>query len=356
LYRFADSQTVPLGLKVNGAAVDTAPGTDQYVHLKRTWKAGDVVELDMPMPVRRVYPHDNVEADRGKVALMRGPITHCLEAVDNPNMDVLGVTLPPEAELWATHRSALLGGVTVLRGRGIDAAHRPVALTAAPYYAWANREKGAMTIWIGEGSTKLLKQGGKSPVKIFILAGQSNMEGQGVVELDDPKNYNGGKGNLEYVMAHSPLASMYTHLKDDDGNWTVRDDVWVRYKTPRQGLLTGGLTVGYTGYGEGSHIGPELQFGHVLGDYYDNQVLLIKTAWGGKSLFVDFRPPSSDGQVGPYYWQMLEEVNEALDNLKNDFSNYDGGGYEIAGFIWTQGWNDMCTPEAIQEYDENLQA
>jgi DUF1680 family protein len=52
-----------LGLKVNGAAVDTAPGTDQYVHLKRTWKAGDVVELDMPMPVRRVYPHDNVEAD-----------------------------------------------------------------------------------------------------------------------------------------------------------------------------------------------------------------------------------------------------------------------------------------------------
>jgi DUF1680 family protein len=169
LYHFTDSQTVSVRLKVNGVTVDAVPGKDGYVHLKRTWKAGDVVELDMPMPVRRVYAHDNVEADRGKVALMRGPITYCLEAVDNPNVDVLGVTLPPEAELWATHRSALLGGVTVLRGRGIDAENRPVTLTAVPYYAWANQEKGAMTVWIREGSGKLLKQSGKSPTKVFIL-------------------------------------------------------------------------------------------------------------------------------------------------------------------------------------------
>ena len=93
----------------------------------------------------------------------------------------------------------------------------------------------------------------------------------------------------------------------------MRDDVWIRYKTPNRGLLTGGLTIGYTGYGEGSHIGPELQFGHVVGDFYDNQVMLIKTAWGGKSLFADFRPPSSGGQVGPYYTQMLKEVQDALD-------------------------------------------
>jgi hypothetical protein len=172
--------------------------------------------------------------------------------------------------------------------------------------------------------------------------------------MDHPKHYNGGKGNLEHVMAHSPLAAWYAHLKDAAGQWTVRDDVWVRYRTAKRGLLTGPLTIGFTGYGGATHIGPELQFGHVVGDFYENQILLIKTAWGGKSLFVDFRPPSSGGQVGPYYIQMVREVREALANLKKDFPGYDGGEYEIAGFIWMQGWNDMCDPKAIPEYDTNL--
>ncbi|MBN2131056.1 MAG: glycoside hydrolase family 127 protein [Sedimentisphaerales bacterium] len=354
LYRFAESQAVDIELKVNGKTIDATPEPDGYVHLKRSWNAGDIVELEMPMPIRRVYAHEKIEADRGKVALMRGPIVYCLETVDHPDADVLSVTLPPEAELRAEHRAGLLGGVTALHGKGLDARHRPVTLTAVPYYAWTNREKGAMTVWIKEAPGTLLKQAGKSPVKVFLLAGQSNMQGQGVVEMDDPRDYNGGKGNLEYVMANSPFASMYAHLKDGKGKWTVRDDVWVRYKTPKQGLLAGGLTVGYTGYGHGSHIGPELQFGHVVGDFYDNQVMLIKTAWGGKSLFADFRPPSSGGQVGPCYTQMLEEVREALDNLRNDFPGYEDGGYEIAGFVWMQGWNDMCDPQAIPEYDKNL--
>jgi len=354
LYRFADSKVAPVGLKVNGKTIDATPREDGYVHLKRSWQAADVVELDMPMPIRRVCAHEKVLADQGKVSLMRGPIIYCIEAVDHPNVDVLSVTLPREAELRAEHRAGLLGGVTVLQGKGLDARHRPVALTAVPYYAWTNREKGAMTIWINEALGTPLEQAGKSPIKVFILAGQSNMQGQGVVEMDDPKDYNGGKGNLEYVMANSPLASMYTHLKDAKGKWTVRDDVWVRYKTPNRGLLTGGLTIGFTGYGGASHIGPELQFGHVVGDFYHNQVMLIKTAWGGKSLFADFRPPGSGGQVGPYYTQMLKEVQEALDNLNGDFPDYDGGGYEIAGFVWMQGWNDMCDPQAIPEYDKNL--
>jgi hypothetical protein len=198
-------------------------------------------------------------------------------------------------------------------------------------------------------------QAGKSPVKVFILAGQSNMQGQGVVDMDDPKSYNGGKGNLEYVMKHSPLAAMYKHLKDKDGKWVVRDDVWVSYKLDNGKLLTGGLTIGFTGYGGPHHIGPELQFGHVIGDFLDNQVLLIKTAWGGKSLYVDFRPPSSGGQVGPYYTKMIAEVREALGSIKEHFPDYDGQGYEIAGFVWQQGWNDMCTAPAIPEYAQNLQ-
>lgn len=210
-----------------------------------------------------------------------------------------------------------------------------------------------ITTFVVSISSVQAAQEGKSPVKVFILAGQSNMQGQGVVDMDHPKYYNGGKGNLEYVMKHSPLAAMYKHLKDKDGKWVVRDDVWVSHKTGHGKLLTGGLTIGFTGYGGKSHIGPELQFGHVIGDALDNQVLLIKTAWGGKSLYVDFRPPSSGGKVGPYYTQMIAEVREALASLKEHFPDYDGRGYEIAGFVWQQGWNDMCTAPAIPEYAQN---
>jgi hypothetical protein len=184
------------------------------------------------------------------------------------------------------------------------------------------------------------------PVKVFILAGQSNMEGQGVVSMDHEKHYNGGKGNLEWSMKHSASAPKMKHLKDADGQWVVRDDVTISFKV-KDKVRKGGLSVGYTGYGGSSHIGPELQFGHVIGDFYKEPVLLIKTAWGGKSLYADFRPPSSKGEVGPYYTKMIKEVRAALVDLK-------GQEYEIAGFVWQQGWNDMCTKAAIPEYAENL--
>ena len=75
--------------------------------------------------------------------------------------------------------------------------------------------------------------------------------------------------------------------------------------TASASTISGESVLGFTVYGGRHHFGPELQFGHVLGDYFDNQVLLIKTAWGGKSLYRDFRPPSSGGTVGPYYTKML---------------------------------------------------
>jgi hypothetical protein len=186
----------------------------------------------------------------------------------------------------------------------------------------------------------------KSPIKVFILAGQSNMEGQGVVSEDDPKNYNGGKGNLVWSMKYSKSADKMKRLKDENGNWVVRDDVQISFNVNGK-VRKGGLTVGYTGYGGSSHIGPELQFGNVMGDFLEEPVLLIKTAWGGKSLYVDFRPPSSGGTVGPYYAKMIEEVHAALNELGDQK-------YEIAGFVWQQGWNDMCTPPAIPEYAQNL--
>lgn len=184
------------------------------------------------------------------------------------------------------------------------------------------------------------------PTKVFILAGQSNMQGQGVVSMDHPKHYNGGKGNLEWSMKYSASADKMKHLKDSQGNWTVREDVQISYKS-KDKQRKGNLSIGYTGYGGSSHIGPELQFGHVMGDYFDEPVLLIKTAWGGKSLYVDFRPPSAGGQVGSYYKQMIEEIHEALRDL-------DDAPYELAGFVWMQGWNDMVNKSAIVEYADNL--
>jgi len=185
---------------------------------------------------------------------------------------------------------------------------------------------------------------GAAPVKVFILAGQSNMEGQAVADLDG-KNYNDGKGTLKALLADPAKAAMFKHLVGPDGKWTVRDDVRVRYKRERGPLLEGPLTMGFAVYGGTHHFGPELQFGHVIGDYSREPVLLIKTAWGGKSLYKDFRPPSSGGEVGPYYTKMIAEVREALAACKD---------YELSGFVWYQGWNDGCTKGAVPEYEQNL--
>ncbi len=193
-------------------------------------------------------------------------------------------------------------------------------------------------------------------VQVFILAGQSNMEGQGVVDMDHPRYYNGGKGILKNVMANPKNAGRYAHLKDAEGKWTVRDDVFVRFRN-RSGVMAGGLTIGFTGYGSKNsrhHIGPELQIGHRLGNAIGAPVLLIKTAWGGKSLHKDFRPPSAGGETGEYYKKMLAEVREGLANAATEFPALAGRELEIAGFIWFQGWNDMFNKEALADYEANL--
>jgi DUF1680 family protein len=151
LYRFADAEASSVTLKINGQPFDATPQADGYVHITRSWQRSDTVELDLPMPIRRVYAHEKVEVDRGKVALMRGPIVYCLEAVDHRELDVARLVLPRNALLHAEHHSDLLGGLTVLLGSARTDGKQPVALTAVPYYAWCNREKGPMTVWINEG-------------------------------------------------------------------------------------------------------------------------------------------------------------------------------------------------------------
>lgn len=179
------------------------------------------------------------------------------------------------------------------------------------------------------------------PVKVFILAGQSNMEGAGRVEGDP--NHNGGKGSLSFLAENDPE---YAHLRKGATGWKERDDVSIWF-LGRKGDLAPGFG------SRDSTIGPELGFGYVVGDAFEEPVLLIKTAWGGKSLAVDFRPPSSGGEVGPFYTQMLGHVKKVLEDLDKEFSQYKDG-YEIVGFGWHQGWNDGCDMAMCQEYKENM--
>ncbi len=93
------------------------------------------------------------------------------------------------------------------------------------------------------------------PLKVFILAGQSNMEGQGVVDLTG-KDYNDGKGTLATLMSDTAKKALFKHLKDDDGKWRVRDDVWVRYQPEGDPLRAGPLAFGFTPYADQHHFGP----------------------------------------------------------------------------------------------------
>lgn len=152
LYRFdhdAPGQDPGATLAVNGKSVAPRQVKQGYLQIRRRWQKGDVVELDLPMPVRRVRAHPNVEADRDRVALMRGPILYCFEAADN-SFDVLKLSLPKGASLKVEHQDALLGGVTVFHGQGLIEGKTAVNMTAIPYYVWSNRQAGAMTVWVPE--------------------------------------------------------------------------------------------------------------------------------------------------------------------------------------------------------------
>ena len=129
------------------------------------------------------------------------------------------------------------------------------------------------------------------------------MQGHGNI---NPPNTNGTLSNF----MDSNSSTMFQYIQNTDGSWATREDVWVRYDHENGELLADKLKVGYGGF-EGQ-IGPELGFGHLLGEHFQDQVLIIKTCWGGKSLAVDFRPPSSGGIVGPYYNQMISDITETI--------------------------------------------
>ncbi|HEY6955011.1 MAG TPA: sialate O-acetylesterase [Flavisolibacter sp.] len=187
----------------------------------------------------------------------------------------------------------------------------------------------------------------QSPVKVFILAGQSNMVGHGEVYASAARR---AAGSLEYEIAHDS-AGFYGNLRDKEGKWKKRPDVWVYFDRGEE-IKKGDLSVGY-GATDGE-IGPEFQFGNVVGDRVSSQVLLIKTAWGGKSLGIDFRPPGSGGTTGFFYKKMIADIQGVLNNLQTIFPQYRGQGYELSGFVWNQGWNDAGDSNLYNEYKANM--
>ena len=208
------------------------------------------------------------------------------------------------------------------------------------------------------------------PVKVFILAGQSNMEGKAPNTL------------LDYQAEAPETKDLFKHLRKD-GKWIVRDDVFIKF-LDRKGPLT-------IGYGSPGRTGAELEFGWMMGDHFDEPVLLIKAAWGGHSLVKLFRSPSAglpsdeklqaelaaaqdrvkkdneknkkndslptmDDVKKPYgssYRKMLAEVKEMFDNYETMFPELKGRKLELAGFVWFQGWNDMYGG-AENEYASNM--
>lgn len=206
-------------------------------------------------------------------------------------------------------------------------------------------------------------QDAAKPVRVFILAGQSNMEGAGLIKADPKRN--GGQGSLEFLVKDAATAKRFAPLVDSAGQWRTRDDVWISYLDRK-----GPLTVGF-GARKDETIGPELGFGWVMGDALDEPVLLIKCAWGGKSLAVDFRSPSAGkipyslGEkqdaaiaqdpaiVGKYYREILTLTKAALARVKELVPGSDGR-YEVVGFGWHQGWNDRVNDKFNAEYETNM--
>lgn len=160
LYAYVEPPAGAPSLKVNGQPVDLGSLDKGYALIARTWQAGDIVELSLPMPVRRVLANEAVEADRGLVAVERGPLVYCAEWTDNDGK-VANLVLPDGATLTAETRPDLLNGIVVIKGEAeamSEKAGRIVGekkpLTLIPYYAWANRGKGEMAVWLARDASK----------------------------------------------------------------------------------------------------------------------------------------------------------------------------------------------------------
>jgi Carbohydrate esterase, sialic acid-specific acetylesterase len=200
----------------------------------------------------------------------------------------------------------------------------------------------------------------KKRLKVFVLAGQSNMQGHAKVST------------FEHIGMDPATAPMLAVMLGADGKPKVCERVWISSigcGANEKAEQSGKLTAGFGAANAGPKIGPEFTFGLYMEKFTDAPILLIKTSWGGKSLNTDFRSPSAGPYVfnetqlaqfqkqgkdvaamkaekakatGVYYRLMIEHVKTVLADLKRVVPGYDASqGYELAGFAWFQGWNDL---------------
>ncbi|MBN2007959.1 glycoside hydrolase family 127 protein [candidate division KSB1 bacterium] len=146
LYHYTDESAYPVVLKINSEPIDLSINKG-FAIINRQWKDDDVVELILPMPIRRVVTDEKVADDRNKVALIRGPIVYCAEGVDNDG-ETLDLVIPDNAELAAEFQPELLDGITVIKGMVTDTYGKKRNLTEIPYYAWSHRGIGEMAVWM----------------------------------------------------------------------------------------------------------------------------------------------------------------------------------------------------------------
>lgn len=211
----------------------------------------------------------------------------------------------------------------------------------------------------------LVLPAGAKPLPVYILAGQSNMQGHAHVRTMD-------------VMALDPKsAPLLEKMRDKDGDPTVCKDIYISSIGSSDSEKTGRLTTGFGAEQRGPKIGPEFTFGLTVQEHLDGPALIIKTAWGGKSIHTDFRPPSAgpfefrDDQLekfkeqgkdidqikadkteatGRYYRLMVDHVKHVLADIKRVYPGYNSrDGYQLAGFVWFQGWNDMVAGDVYPQ-------
>lgn len=149
-------------LSINGDTQRATVGANGYLSIDRTWKADDSVALNLDMPVGQVYAHPYVRENLGRSALRRGPLVYCFEDIDNPDSAFETLSLAKSGDMEAVFDSALLGGITLIRGTGTvydptdwdnnlylsEPNVKQTKVTAIPYYAWCNREPGKMAVWV----------------------------------------------------------------------------------------------------------------------------------------------------------------------------------------------------------------
>lgn len=151
LYCYLDKKDEKVSVKLNGKIIPLSLEKG-YLQIKRRWKKEDSIEVQFPMPIRRVLAHENVIENRGKVAIERGPIVFCAEGVDNSG-NALKLAIADSSELRSYFIKELLGGVTVIEGNGflLDERGNKIKkqkIFLIPYFAWANRGKAEMAVWL----------------------------------------------------------------------------------------------------------------------------------------------------------------------------------------------------------------